>query len=329
VKAEKIEKIVRMPETGKRVMKQKVLPKKLAELKELTPETIRETIPGIQKAIRENYIFPEQAEDLCRSLETHHANSDYDQITDPRTFCEQLTQHLRNVVNDRHLQVMLPGDMSNIISHAMKKPSEGNKRTHSDLTNVEILPGNIGYINIIMFNPLSDSVDELEGAMQFVKNTDALIIDLRKCRGGHGDSANFLLSYFFDSEVPLTLLETYFRPQNHTFQCQTTKTPFKYTKPIYALTSGFTGSCGEHFAFALKIHKKATLVGTNTAGLAHPVAFIGLDTGILFKVPIGRTYNPKTNEDWEGTGIAPDIRCSEDDALTEAEKDIHAMRTRA
>jgi len=284
VEAEKIKKMVRMSETEKRVMKQKVLPKKLPELKELTPETIRETIAGIQKAIRENYIFPEQAEDLCRSLETHHANSDYDQITDPRTFCEQLTQHLRNVVND---------------------------------------------INITMFNPLSDSIDELEGAMQFVKNTDALIIDLRKCRGGHGDSANFLLSYFFDSEVPLTLLETYFRPQNHTFQCQTTKTPFKYTKPIYALTSGFTGSCGEHFAFALKIHKKATLVGTNTAGLAHPVAFIGLDTGILFKVPIGRTYNPKTNEDWEGTGVTPDISCSEDNALTEAEKDIHTMRARA
>lgn len=329
MEAEKTKKKVRMSETGKRAMKQKVLPKKLPELKELTPETIRETIAGIQKAIRENYVFPEQVEDLCRSLETHHANSDYDQITDPRTFCEQLTQHLRNVVNDRHLQVMLPEDMPNIISHAMKKPSEGSKRGHSDLTNVEILPGNIGYIKITMFNPLSDSIDELEGAMQFVKNTDALIIDLRKCRGGHGDSANFLLSYFFDSEVPLTLLETYFRPQNHTFQCQTTKTPFKYTKPIYALTSGFTGSCGEHFAFALKIHKKATLVGTNTAGLAHPVAFIGLDTGILFKVPIGRTYNPKTNEDWEGTGVTPDISCSEDNALTEAEKDIHTMRARA
>lgn len=314
-----------MSETGKRVMKQKALPKKLGELKELTPETITETIAGIQKAIRENYVFPEQVEDLCRSLETHHANSDYDQITDPRTFCEQVTQHLRNVVNDKHLQVMLPGDMPNIFSHAMRKPSEGNKRANSNLTNVEILSGNIGYNNITMFNPLSESVDELKGAMQSVKNTDALIIDLRKCRGGSGDSANFLLSYFFDSEAPLTLLETYFRPHNHTVQCQTTKTPFKYKKPIYALTSGFTGSCGEHFVFALKIHKKATLVGTNTAGLAHPVALIGLDTGILFKVPIGRTYNPKTNEDWEGTGVTPDIRSSEDDALTEAEKDINSM----
>jgi C-terminal processing protease CtpA/Prc len=322
--AKKIKRIVKISKTGKNVIKQKILSEELPELRELTPKIIRETITGIQEAIRENYVFPEHVQDLCRSLEAHQANCDYDEITDPRTFCEQLTQHLRNVVNDKHLQVMLPADMPDIISRAVKKPGEISKGAHLDLTKVEILPGNIGYININMFNPLCDSKDRLEGAMQFVKNTDALIIDLRNCRGGTADSANFLLSYFFDSEAPLTLLETYFRPQNHTFQCQTTRTPFKYTKPLYALTSGFTGSCGEHFAFALKIHKKATLVGANTAGLAHPVAFIGLDTGILFKVPIGRTYNPKTNEDWEGTGVTADISCSEDNALTEAQKDIQS-----
>lgn len=323
MEAEKIKKIVRMPETGKRVMNQRVLPKKLPELKELTPETIRETITGIQKAIRENYVFPERSEDLCRSLEDHHANRDYDQITDPKTFCEQLTQHLRDVVNDKHIQVLLPKDMPDISRRAVKKPSDRNRIVEPGLTKVEILPSNVGYINITIFNPLSDSADRINGAMQFVKNTDALIIDLRKCRGGSADSANFLLSYLFDSEFPLTLLETYFRPQNHTFQCQTTWTPFKYTKLVYVLTSGFTFSGGEHFAFALKVHKKATLVGTNTGGGAHPVAFVSLDTGALLKVPIGRTYNPQTNEDWEGTGVTPDISCSEDNALTEAKKDIY------
>lgn len=318
---EKTRKMACVPGAGKRVMKQ-VLPRKLPDLRELTPRIISETVAGIQEAIRENYVFPEQAEDLCRSLEAHHANRDYDQISHPRIFCEQLTRHLRDFVNDKHMQVMLPRDMPNISPRAMKKSGEDNKGAHLDLTKVDILPGNIGYININMFSPLFDMTDRLEGAMQSVKNTDALIFDVRKCTGGSADSANFLLSYFFDTEAPLTLLETYFRPQNQTFQCQTVKTPLKYAKPIYVLTSGFTGSCGEHFAFALKIHKRATLVGTNTAGMAHPVAFIGLDTGIVFKVPIGRTYDPKTKEDWEGTGVTPNIKCSEDNALTEAQKDI-------
>ena len=321
--AEKIRKVVRMAETGKGVVKRKALPRKLVELKELTPETIGEAIAGIQKAIREDYVFPEQSEDLCQALEAHHTNGDYDQITDPKMFCEQLTQHLREVVNDKHLQVLLLRDMPDIGRRAMERPSGRNRIAEPGLTKAETLHGNIGYINIVMFNPLYDSADEINGAMQTVKDTDALVIDLRKCRGGSGDAANFLLSYFFASEVPVTLLEAYFRPQNHTFQCQTSRTPFKYIKPVYALTSGFTGSCGEHFVFALKIHRKATLIGANTAGLAHPVAFVGLDSGILFKVPIGRTYNPETNEDWEGTGVAPDISCSEDIALTEALKVIY------
>jgi len=320
--AEKEKKIASMVGPGVRVMKPRIPSGELPELKEMSPEVISETIAGIQEAIRENYIFPEQAEDFCRSLEAHHANGDYDRITDPRVFCEQLTQHLRSVVNDKHIKVMLPGDSPDIVSRATRKPSERGKQAHLDLTKVEILPGNIGYINIDMFNLLRDSTDRIEGAMQFVKNTDTLIIDLRKCRGGSADSANFLLSYFFDTKSPLTLLETYFRPQNHTFQSQTVKTPFKYIKPVYVLTSSLTGSCGEHFAFALKIHKRAELVGTNTAGMAHPVAMIGLDTGVVIKVPIGRTYDPETKKDWEGIGVTPDIDCSEDNALTEARKAI-------
>lgn len=326
MEARRIKKAVPIPKTRKHIMKQKVLPRRLPELKELTPETIKKTIAGIQKAIRENYLFPEQAEDLCRSLETHHAKGDYNQITDPGTLCKQMTQHLRNVVTDKHLQVLLPRDMPTLSPHAMKKLREKNKKIHSGLTDAQILPGNIGYFNVTMFSHLHDSRDAIEGAMQLIKETDALIIDLRKCRGGSADSVDFLLSYFFDSEVPLTLLETYFRPENQTFQCQTTKTPFIYTNPVYVLTSSFTFSGAEHFAFALKIHERATLVGSNTGGGAHPVAFIGLDTGILFKLPIGRTYNPKTNEDWEGSGVSPDILCSEDNALSEALEDI---RTRA
>ncbi len=303
-----------------------VLPNQLQALNELTSEAVQRTIEGLQKAIRENYVFPEKAEDLCKALEDHYARGDYNKITDPATFCEQLTQHLRDVVNDKHLQVMLPEKMPKIRLHAKKK-IQGGEMAEPDLNKVEILPGNIGYVSITMFSPLPDSLDKIKGAMQLVQDSNALMIDLRKCRGGSADAINFLLSYFFNSEAPLTLLETYFRPQDQTFKCQTTETPFHYSKPVYVLTSGFTFSGGEHFAFALKIHKRATIVGENTGGGAHPVAFLGLDTGLLFKVPIGRTYDPETNKDWEGTGVAPDIKCPEDSALIEAAKDIHTKLT--
>lgn len=114
-------KTANMPGIGRRVIRHEVLPRELPELKALTPETIKETITGIQKAIRENYVFAEQSDDLCRSLENHHAIGDYDQITAPKTLCEQLTQHLREVVNDKHLQVLLPKDLPPIGRRAAQK----------------------------------------------------------------------------------------------------------------------------------------------------------------------------------------------------------------
>ncbi len=304
-----------------------ILPNRFPPIKELTSETIQETIKGLQRAVRENYVFPEKAEDLCKSLESHYAEGDYNKTTDPTTLCELLTQHLREIVNDKHLQVLLPENAPKIRIQTRKKNQKGERGELGSIK-AEILPGNIGYISITMFNPLLSSSERIKEAMHLVRNSNALTVDLRKCRGGSADSVNFLLSYFFNPEVPLTLLETYFRPQNRTFKCQTTRTPFYYTKPVYVLTSGFTFSGGEHFAFALKIHKRATVVGAHTGGGAHPVAFIGLDTGIMFKVPIGRTYDPKTNKDWEGIGVAPDINCSEENALAEATNDIYTHSQR-
>ncbi|MHA2295589.1 MAG: S41 family peptidase [Candidatus Hodarchaeales archaeon] len=311
-----------MTGSKKRGPKLKVQKQELPELKDLNPEIIRKTISGIQKAIRENYVFPEQSEDLCQSLDDHLAAGDYDEITESKTFCDQATNHLREIVNDKHIQVLLPQDMAPVGCGPGKKVSR-KTREIVGLTKAEILPGNVGYINITMFNALHESADKINGAMLYLKNTNALIFDLRKCRGGYGDAANFLLSYLFDTKFTISLLETYFRPNDLTVRNPTTWTPFKYTKLVYVLTGNFTFSGGEHFAYALKIHGKATLVGTNTGGGAHPVAFVGLDTGVLFKVPIGRTYDPKTNEDWEGKGVIPDISCSEDDALAEALKDSY------
>lgn len=306
-----------MPKIRDRTRKRQKLHKQPLELKKLTNRTIKETIKETQKAIRKNYLFPEQTRNLCSSLEEHYSDGDYDHITDWKILCQQLTQHLLDIVNDKHLQVLLPEKVPSVIRQA----GRGKIDFGRSLDKVEILSGNVGYVSVIKFSPLLTSSDEIRGAMQFVKSTTSLILDLRKCRGGTYSSANFLLSYFFGSEAHgLVLLETHFGRQNRTIKHKTTRTPFTYENPVYVLTSGSTFSCGEHFAFALKVRKRATLVGTNTRGGAHPVKFVSLGTGAWLKVPIARTYNPETNEDWEGVGVVPDIKCSEDDALTEAHK---------
>jgi C-terminal processing protease CtpA/Prc len=87
---------------------------------------------------------------------------------------------------------------------------------------------------------------------------------------------------------------------------------------VYLLTSSFSASAAEHFALAFKHSGRATIIGRTTYGANH---FGGdQDLGGLFTafIPVGRAYDPKTGEDWEGRGISPDIDVPAKDALIKA-----------
>ena len=49
-------------------------------------------------------------------------------------------------------------------------------------------------------------------------------------------------------------------------------------------------------------------------------AVLGIGGGYSVSVSVGRTFNPKTNEGWEGTGVQPDVRAAAADALDTAHR---------
>ena len=60
------------------------------------------------------------------------------------------------------------------------------------------------------------------------------------------------------------------------------------------------------------------MIGENSGGGAHPVDFFSIsDTPLSLGVPIGRTYDPETKQDWEGTGVEPDLRINPDLSFSE------------
>jgi C-terminal processing protease CtpA/Prc len=69
---------------------------------------------------------------------------------------------------------------------------------------------------------------------------------------------------------------------------------------------------------ALKQGKRGMVIGGTTAGANHFGGDQDLGGGFTAFVPVGRTYDPKTGKDWEGTGIAPDIETAPEDALAKA-----------
>ena len=88
---------------------------------------------------------------------------------------------------------------------------------------------------------------------------------------------------------------------------------------VYVLTSGFTASAAEAFAFGLKTTGRATLIGENTAGAGN-FAPAGQRVNEKFSafVPVGRPYDLRSGKGWEGTGVAPHIKVPAEKALVEA-----------
>ncbi len=155
--------------------------------------------------------------------------------------------------------------------------------------------------------------------MNFLADSDTLIIDLRDNHGGAPRMAALIASYLFDEATHLD--DFYDRKENTTDQLWTF--PYmpgkKFTgKAVFVLTSRQTFSAGEEFSFDLKSLKRATLVGETTGGGAHAMAPHRIDGHFFIRVPFGRFMNPITKADWESTGVEPDIKVAATDALDEA-----------
>ena len=87
---------------------------------------------------------------------------------------------------------------------------------------------------------------------------------------------------------------------------------------LYVLTSGATASGGEAFAYILKSMGRATVVGEATLGAAHTTDMETVQEHFQVEYPSGRSINPFTQGDWEGSGVLPDMAVPCEQALKAA-----------
>jgi len=271
------------------------------------------------------------ADQVCDQLQKHLEDGDYDTITEGELFALALTEEMQAISKDKHLLVRwypqpLPeGEGSQLQNQErLTQFREIAKLDNYGFHKAERMAGNIGYLDIRHFaRPSWGSEDTAVGAMNIISNTNALIIDLRKCRGGNPDMVAMISTYLFNGE-PIHLNDLYWRDEDFTQQFWTLPyvpgKRFGADKPVYILTSNFTFSAGEEFAYNLKSLKRATVVGEITGGGAHPCSPFRIHPHFEVLVPLGKAINPITGENWEGTGIDPDIPTSKEQALDVAYK---------
>jgi hypothetical protein len=288
----------------------------------------------VARTVRALYVLPDTARAMAAALERQQEAGRFDSLTDPNAFAAAVTRALRAVHHDVHLRIAFdPAEaarMSDTSRREVRDTRARDRKMNFQFREARILPGNIGYLEFHQFADTSqESRRTVRAAMQFVANTDALILDLRDNRGGSAAMAKEISGYFVKDSALWG--RTYNRLLDRWTDAWTmndsAKTGGTYLgMPITVLTSTWTFSAAEGLAYALKHQRDARVVGDSTAGGAHVVRRVGLGNGFIGFIPYIRGVNVKTNSNWDGIGVVPDVIASAPAALLRAQELILTAR---
>lgn len=294
----------------------------------LDPAEKKAAVEALCQNLEREYIFPEITEKYVRMLRDNLQAGKYDPIGQPQEFAAAVTNDLMSVHADLHLSVRFnptwvkdERNRKELDEEAIRLQARRDRTSNYGFNEIQILPGNIGYLKLDGFTYDTGAQDAAVGAMSFLSNADALIIDLRRNGGGSPEMVQFLCSYFLGNPRQHLNSFSYKDPDRLTQYWTYTYLPGKRLDKVdlYLLTSGQTFSAAEEFTYNLKNLKRATVVGETTGGGAHDNKFVILSDNFMMSLPFARAINPVTKTNWEGVGVEPDIKVSQDKALETAQ----------
>jgi retinol-binding protein 3 len=282
--------------------------------------TRRSVVDTIAAQVERLYVDADTGAKIATRVRDRARAGAYDTIVDPLRLGEALTRDLRAINGDLHLGVRY-----NAAAARGTPPSVlgfADRSQHYALGRLDVLPGNVGYMELTGFSGDAGARDIIVAALKYLEPTSAIIFDVRRNRGGSAGLVNFLISHFTGPDT-LASLVVKNRGSARGFTRYTLPSvpgPRRTDVPVYVLTSRGTGSAGEDFAFVMKNLKRATVVGDRTAGAGHNVTNVPSGPGFVTGISITRVSDPRTGEEWERVGVQPDVKTDPASALEVAHK---------
>ncbi|HEX2206144.1 MAG TPA: S41 family peptidase [Longimicrobium sp.] len=318
----------------------------------LTAQVRAEVVDSLAAAMVRFYAVADTGALIAAHLQGRLRGGAYDGIAQPARFADALTLDLRAINGDRHLSVAasgadrgavpmgrtsLPplndtppgydGTLGPRTSSLPLSPEEARspallaaRRSNYQMPRVEVLPGNVGYVEFRGFPGGAEPMERMVDALRFVEHADALILDVRDHRGGSPFMTTLLTSHFFGPDT-VHLVDVAVRAANQRSQIWTLPRvpgPRRPDVPLYVLTSRGTISAGEALAFALKNTRRGTVVGERTHGAGRNNPGFDVGHGFTASISVSVVTDPRTGAQFEGHGVQPDVAVPPRDALAVA-----------
>ncbi|MDB5420913.1 MAG: peptidase, partial [Brevundimonas sp.] len=196
------------------------------------------------------------------------------------------------------------------------------------------LDGGLAYVRFDFFADPQYAQETAAGAMRFAEGAKGLIFDLRYNNGGVLELAQFLMSYLDPAGKEQKFFDYYYiengvRVDRSQWSLASVPGQRSANIPVVVLTGSTSFSSAEWMSFALQKLGRATVIGEQTSGGAHPVTRVPIDDRFMLQTPFGQIRDPVNGQDFEGVGVTPDIAVPASDALLTAQKFLLKSRADA
>lgn len=291
----------------------------------LTAESRAAALRAIEDAFEQRYVFPEMRPTILAKLEEARLAGRYE-VDDAVLFAERITADLREVSHDAHVSLQVD-PAGHAAALAPSDTDAGQEawfrrlaiRDHHGLVETRVLPGNIRYLRVNAFHWVNDLTGAAyDDAARFLREGDAVIIDLRGNGGGSHAAVRYLVSHFL---APDRLEMTFLEGSNVEIQSRTLEhlpAGRMIGKPLYVLVDGGSASAAEAFAYDVQQFEIGEIVGTKTVGGANNNEFLPIAPVFVLSISFGRPVHPVSETNWEGTGVVPDVEVASSRALDTA-----------
>lgn len=286
----------------------------------LDPAFVTVTVESLGAMIRKEYFDPAVGADVDAALKRSLAAGRYAGAADDPMLAMLVNRDLYATTRDKHLNVEarrdVPAERERSAAQADDTRATAVRRSNAGVRRVEILPGNVGYLELTNFFRPEEARDAIAAAMRTLSHADALILDMRPNAGGSPGTVSLLVSYLLEPGVSLyDIVHRAPAPPDH-YATDTAPLPERDVKrPVYVLTSAATFSGGEGVAFLLQARQRAEIVGEVTAGAANPGRPYRVNARFSVTIPNGQVKSAITGGNWEGRGVTPDVKTTAADAL--------------